>query len=534
VRTLMPATAAQPAMANVVEQVTEPFAPTQFLDATPTAHAAVHHANWLPLVLLAVWACGALVVAFRFGRGWLKVYAAKRAAQPIELAADVPVMCTPALMDPGIFGIARPVLILPEGILNRLTAEQLRVIVVHEMCHVKRRDNLTFAVHMVVETLFWFHPAVCWIGAQLIDERERACDEAVAQAGVKAEVYAEGILSVCKFFAESPLACVSGVTGADLKKRIVRIMAEQVARKLSLSRKLALAVVGTLTLTTPLMLGLVRAQSDSQGAAGWAEIAFDITKLPKFDVVSIKPHKDEGMKMRVGVTDTPDGFTAGGLPMRMLIRQAFGVSDDRVLNEPDWTRSARYDIQAKVAPEDASKFNQLTDTQQWQMLVPVLEERCALKFHHETRRLTVYTLEVAKGGVKMQLAKAPEAATAEPGQRGTAAIAGMSIGDNGLTMTAHGATMALLSHMISMQIGSTVIDKTGLTGSYDYTLQFAPDENMLAGMRPPPSGDGAPPPEAQSPSIFAALQEQIGLKLELKKEPVDVIVIDHIEQPTTN
>ena len=96
---------------------------------------------------------------------------------------DVPVLLSSAKIEPGIFGIVRPVLLLPEGILERLTAEQMRAVVAHEMEHVRRRDNLTFAVHMVVEALFWFFPPVWWIGARLIEERERACDEAVVAAG---------------------------------------------------------------------------------------------------------------------------------------------------------------------------------------------------------------------------------------------------------------------------------------------------------------------------------------------------------------
>jgi bla regulator protein BlaR1 len=138
-------------------------------------------------------------------------------------------------MEPGVVGIFRPVLLLPEGILDRLTPAQLEAIVAHELCHVRRRDNLTAAIHMVVETIFWFHPLVWWIRARLIDERERACDEEVLRLGNQAEVYAESILEACKLYLESPLACVSGVTGSDLKKRIESIMANRHAVRLSRS-----------------------------------------------------------------------------------------------------------------------------------------------------------------------------------------------------------------------------------------------------------------------------------------------------------
>ena len=92
------------------------------------------------------------------------------------LAVGVPVLSSSSLLEPGIFGILRPVLLVPEGIQDHLTSAQLNAIVAHEMCHVRRRDNLTFAIHMAVETLFWFHPVVWWIGARLVEVRELACD----------------------------------------------------------------------------------------------------------------------------------------------------------------------------------------------------------------------------------------------------------------------------------------------------------------------------------------------------------------------
>ena len=256
-RALVPAApVTRPAVATVVEQVTQPFPATEFLDMT-VAPVAAHHASLSPAtVLLLIWACGALIVVGRFARGWWAVYQAMRAARPLDLAVGVPVVSSASRIEPGIFGILRPVLLMPEGILQRLTAEQLSAILAHELCHVRRRDNLTYAMHMIVEVLFWFHPAVWWIGACLIDERERACDEAVVQSVGEAQVYAEGILNVCKFYVESPLTCVAGVTGADLKKRIARIMSELSIRKIDFGRKVLLAATSVIAVAVPLMLGV--------------------------------------------------------------------------------------------------------------------------------------------------------------------------------------------------------------------------------------------------------------------------------------
>ena len=253
--------------------------------------------------------------------------------------------------------------------------------------------------------------------------------------------------------------------------------------------------------------------------------------LPTFDVVSIKPYGPNNL--RISIRTNPDGVAVSGMPMHMILREAFGVTNDRLLGEPAWVATNRYDIEAKVAPDDAAKLKQLTQEQRWAMLLPVLEDRCALKFHHETRQLTVYTLVVAKGGAKLQVSKPTDPSAKQTPGRGPSS-AGMSVGDQGFTMTGHGVSMASIARMISLQLGSTVVDKTGMTEKYDYTLSFVPDESMKAGILLPGSGGGAPPPEAEGPSIFTALQEQLGLKLVAQKQPVDVIVIDHMEQPTAN
>ena len=158
-------------------------------------------------------------------------------------------------IEPGVFGLFRPVLLLPEGIRERLSAEHLGEILAHELCHVRRRDNLAAAAHMLVEAVFWFHPLVWWVGARLVEERERACDEEVVGRGSQPELYAESILKTCEFYLESPVACVSGISGADLKQRIARIMTRRSTNGLSMGRKLLLAGAALVTLAVPMSLG---------------------------------------------------------------------------------------------------------------------------------------------------------------------------------------------------------------------------------------------------------------------------------------
>ena len=145
--------------------------------------------------------------------------------RPIALVAS------DAAMEPGVFGIVRPVLLWSRTVGRHLNGEQVETIFAHEVSHVRRRDNLAAAVHMIVEAALWFHPLVWWIGSRLVDERERACDEAVLVSGHHPEVYAETILKACRLYVESPLPCVAGVTGSNLRKRIERIMSNSTAER---------------------------------------------------------------------------------------------------------------------------------------------------------------------------------------------------------------------------------------------------------------------------------------------------------------
>jgi beta-lactamase regulating signal transducer with metallopeptidase domain len=234
------------------ERVTVALAqPATFVAVTPRA------TDWRPAALAAVWCCGFAAILLVRLRGWRRVRAALRASAPMAIAAGVEVRSSPGLLEPGVVGLLRPVLLLPDGIVERLSAKQLEAVLAHELCHVHRRDNLAAGLHIVVEALFWFHPLVSWIGARLVEERERACDEGVLSLGSEPTVYAGAILGVCKLYVESPLACVSGVTGADLKKRIEGIMTNRIGNTLSLTKKLLLMSAGGAALAAPVIMGVV-------------------------------------------------------------------------------------------------------------------------------------------------------------------------------------------------------------------------------------------------------------------------------------
>ncbi len=267
---------------SAVEGFSQPFT---FVVIAPVNHAAsaARLLTLLPGLIAAMWLCGFVTLLMLWSVRWRRVAAAVHRSTPMDQGREVDalrqlekmggvrrpmtlLLSRGSAMEPGIFGIFRPVLLWPATISEHLQDSHLRAILAHEVSHARRRDNLAAALHMAVEALFWFHPIVWWLGARLVEERELACDEEVLQLGNPPSIYAESILKTCEFCVGAPLACVSGVTGAELKKRIVRIMTPNLAEKLSSGRRLLLASVGVAAVVGPVLFGLwntprVRAQS---------------------------------------------------------------------------------------------------------------------------------------------------------------------------------------------------------------------------------------------------------------------------------
>jgi bla regulator protein BlaR1 len=368
----------------------------------------------------------------------------------------------------------------------------------------------------------------------MLQERERACDEAVVQLAGRPEVYAEGLLKACRFCAESPLICVSGITGADLENRIVRIMAEHLVQKMDLSKKLLLGGVAFVSLAIPVALGLsakldtattINANSPGQLGKPATTNKDTAVDLPLFAVATIKPvavADSDPSSMRI----TDDGVSMRAVFVAWIVCQAFSAQpvisreDDRILGLPSWTKSARYDVEAKVDDEDVPKWRALSVSQQGFALQSLLVRRFNLQFHHETRERPTYSLVVAKNGPKLHKAQHVEtipSGTGGPDRTGDRDQSTVTPGK----IVLKEASLSLLANLLSPQgLSHTVVDKTGLTELYDITLRWSPDDVASS--------------DASLPSLFTALQEQLGLKLEYNKNPIDVIVIDDIERPSAN
>jgi bla regulator protein blaR1 len=226
--------------------------------------------------LVAVWAAGVIALTIWRSRQWSAVArvirggrqsqegriadalrrAPRSSARPVSIAL---VECESTL-EPGVTGARRPTLIWPVGLTDRLSDAELNTIVAHEAAHVDRRDHLTVLAHTIVETIFWFNPVVWWIGARLLSERERACDEAVMQASADTRSYAEAILKVCGFCLQSPTAFVAGVGGSNLRSRIEWILTAPAIAPLSRSARVLLAAICLTTIAAPIVAGAAGAQ----------------------------------------------------------------------------------------------------------------------------------------------------------------------------------------------------------------------------------------------------------------------------------
>jgi bla regulator protein BlaR1 len=210
----------------------------------------------LKLLLSVLWAAGCAVFLARWFLSWQRARAAVREAEPIRLDVPIDVRVSPDFSEPGVFGVREPVLLLPTGVVTKLSADELAAVISHEMCHVRRRDNLAASLHMLVEAVFWFHPLVWWIGRKLLEERERACDEAVIELGAAPRTYAEGILKACRLSIESRLGIVAGAAGANLRQRIEVICRNQPSRRLGAVGRGGLVTLGIAVLLVPVSVGL--------------------------------------------------------------------------------------------------------------------------------------------------------------------------------------------------------------------------------------------------------------------------------------
>lgn len=493
--------------AVTVQGISTYFAP---VPASPTPASARATPAWSEL-LGGIWLTGALFLLFRWVGRWRTIHLAARSATRLPFGYRAPTFSSKTAMEPGVFGIFRPVILLPEGISEGLTPEQFEAMLLHEYRHINCRDNLTGALHMSVETLFWFHPVVWWIGAKLMDERERDCDEAVLSHGGRPGDYARGLVHVCETYVESRLACASGISGSDLKKRIREIMTWSGSIPMTFLGKTMLAVATVATMSVPFLIGVIRAQS------------LPPAPLYRYEVVSI--HKSAPGQTDVHIGSGPQGgIRTENTSAMVLLTVAYNVQDYQIVGAPRWASSDHFDVtftpdKAEITPGPgmAPRDIQAYLHRNGQRLQVVLRDRFGLVLRRETRELPIYGLTQAPRGNK--LTPNADEKSGFP-----------SIQTNGNTqITASNATMEMLAQQLSMMLRRPVHDETGLNGRYNLKLEWA------AELDPSPDRAAADVHNSSAgASLFTAITEQLGLRLESKKGPVEVYVVEKIERPTEN
>ena len=506
---------------------------------TPPAGIASANAPIFPGILITLWIAGCVTALTIWIVRWNRIRSTMRSARPLTTgreaaslerltgsrsAVDLVLAAHP--MEPAVFGVLHPVISLPIGMADRLDDHELDAVLAHELCHIRNCDNLLAAIHTAISAIFWFHPLLWWIGARIVEERERACDEDVLARGAVPELYGEAILKICRFYLQSPVTCASGISGADLSRRIEEIIRNPKRRAVGIARKSLLITTAIGAIAAPVTVGLFGVPAFAQ--TQWhidgtpVESAAAASKLPAFEVASIKPSEPDS-QLKVD-------FAAGGklfisnATLRFLIKIAYNVSDDQIKGGPAWLSSKRFDLQAKPATSLGGDPQTMTKEQIVAFHAPVrlrlqrlLAERFQLELSKESTPMPIFALTVAKGGPKKL---APSKATEESKVNST-------YGHGILTATA--TDMAGFANFLSEgQTGRPVVDATGLNGKYDFHLEWTPDPSQN------PAANAATAADPAGISIFTALQQQLGLKLEPQTGNAERLVIIDARLPSAN
>jgi uncharacterized protein (TIGR03435 family) len=248
----------------------------------------------------------------------------------------------------------------------------------------------------------------------------------------------------------------------------------------------------------------------------WGTLAASAQKetSPSFDVASVKVNPSGGGRSHIWSAANEGSFKTQNVSLKGLLQFAYGLPETQILGVSGMIADKTFDIEAKVDDATDAAIHKLSTDEgklkKQQMVQMLLAERFKLMCHMETRELPIYALVVVKGGPKLKPAKSD----------------GLLIGGSYGKLTAEGLTVEGLARELAKSVGRVVVDKTGIPGKFDITLSWTPDEGP-ARLNGVPIAD--PPP-----AIFTAIQEQLGLKFEPQKGPVQVVVVDHVAMPTQN
>jgi bla regulator protein blaR1 len=535
-------------IATAAQAVAQPFFavppmrafPQQFVSARPLPAA------WPVILLACLWLFGALLVLAvwwaRSGTVRRVLKASTRARQGRELTLlrslesslsirrALPLHVCPALSEPGLVGILRPRLLWPSSLSEHLTGGHIRSILLHELIHARRRDNLTAALHMLVQVLFWFHPAVWYMESRMLAERELACDEAVIAMEGNRRTYAQSLIETSRHAIDLPLPYAAGFTGGGpLSTRITAILRAQ-TRSLTLAQKIVLAAVAVCTLAVPLLI----AQASHRLEFEVASVRQAPPNLPERGNESLIGYEIQGKSFSGGLFST-------NAPLAMYLDFAYKITDAHQAlslqdQMPPWARGINYTIEARAAESATPDDVRL-------MMRSLLEDRFHLRLRSETHDAPALALSHSAPGAQLHLHTTPtpcvsrasvmETAPGDSVKRPVYCGIDMWMVEGRMHVRYTNATPSQFTNFIGSLFYATqsedqamhaysVVDGTKFSGLIDLDIEFVKNEQQ------------AEANHISGPLFDQALPQQLGLRLTRATAPVTTLMIDHVEPPTPN
>jgi bla regulator protein blaR1 len=495
-------------------------------------------------LLWALWGAGALLSLLPVLAGTWRLRALRRSGSSCargdallrSLSADagvhrsIAVRVHESIPGPMTYGTLRPVILLPldaEG----WSDDALSRAMIHELEHVRRGDWLTQYMARIVAGLYWFHPLVWMAWRRLSLEAERACDDAVLRRS-EATAYAQQLVLLAERLAGTatpPMVAMAACRDLSTRVRAVLDGAQARGRAGALPVTTAIVAAAVFIAAVAPLRAVRQVQARSDGA-----------QQPPlaFETASVKPNKSGAEERLIRLDPRGGSLAVTNLQLRALITFAYEIQNFQLAGGPDWIASDRFDILAK--PEREVPATGAQDPLRM-MLRTLLADRFKLVMHKETKELPIFELVLAREDGKLgprlrpaavdceARAVAARAGTPPPSSSGPPGPGSCGTTMNPVSLRGGGATMARLASMLEGPAQRLVIDRTGLTGNWDLEVNYTPDRSQL-----PPGVELPSSLDPNGPSLFAALEEQLGLKLRPARGPVEVLVIDSVQQPTPN
>jgi uncharacterized protein (TIGR03435 family) len=441
-------------------------------------------------------------------------------------------------------GIRQASIVLP-AVADTWPEDRRRAVLLHELAHVERRDCLTQSLAALACAVYWVHPGVWWITSRLRAERELACDDRVLSAGQNAREYAGHLLELAYTlgYSATPAVAVTMARPRELEGRMLAVLDAARNRAIPALRKRLAGVAVVVAVTVPVaaatltprfhaldveeLRGAMRGRFSQNAAPATQRLAFDVASIKRTDPNDTRPGAD--------FTTRPGGILiARNNAVSNFITNAYDVPYYAVLGGPEWMRNDRYNLEARADGERSRAELML-------MVQTLLADRFQFRMHRETRELPAYVLTVARGGAKLTRSKdgdcvrrdpdkpMPPPAPLAPGETRRPGCGNNLLSSRGATppnliWSAVGIDMAGVTGTLAVFFRRPVVDRTGLTGIYNIQLELPP-------LQPATTDGGTPDPGV---SVFTVLHEQLGLRVEEGRGPVDVLVVDGIERPTEN